>query len=87
MINHHSFIPSLLAPEHQSHWCRRAKADANLNQYKKDYIDTGSAKPLYDVMIYGFILAYALAWPTEYMHYKHEQARCTPREPLRAVSE
>jgi hypothetical protein len=27
-------------------------------------------------MIYGFILAYALAWPTEYMHYKHEQARC-----------
>ena len=40
-----------------------------------DYIDTGSAKPLYDVMIYGFILAYALAWPTEYAHYKHEQAR------------
>ena len=53
----------------------RAKAETNLNQYKVDYIDTGSPKPLYDVLIYGFILAYALAWPTEYAHYKHEQAR------------
>lgn len=46
-----------------------------MNQYKKDYIDTGSAKPLYDVLIYGFIGAYALAWPQEYAHYKHEQVR------------
>ena len=53
----------------------QAKAETNMNQYKKDYIDTGSPKPLYDVLIYGFILAYALAWPTEYAHYKHEQAR------------
>jgi hypothetical protein len=26
-----------------------------------------------DVVSYGFVLAYALAWPTEYAHYKHEQ--------------
>jgi len=45
-----------------------------------DYIDTGSPKPLYDVLIYGFILAYALAWPTEYAHYKHEQVRVPVRE-------
>ena len=51
----------------------RQKATVGLNQYKKDYIDTGSAKPLYDILIYGFIGAYALAWPQEYAHYKHEQ--------------
>ena len=46
-----------------------------MNQYKRDYIDTGSPKPLYDVLIYGFIGAYILAWPQEYAHYKHEQVR------------
>jgi hypothetical protein len=37
------------------------------------HIDTGSSKPFFDVVIYGFIGAYALAWPQEYAHYKHEQ--------------
>lgn len=41
--------------------------------FNLQHIDTGSAKPLFDVVGYGFLLAYALAWPTEYAHYKHEQ--------------
>lgn len=45
-----------------------------LNRYKKDYIDTGSAKPLFDVMIGLFFLSYAISWPGEYRHYKAEQA-------------
>lgn len=46
-----------------------------MNQYKKDYIDTGSPVPLYHVLVFGFIGAYALAWPQEYAHFKHEQVR------------
>lgn len=26
-----------------------------------------------DFCRYGFVFAYALAWPQEYAHYKHEQ--------------
>jgi hypothetical protein len=37
------------------------------------HIDTGSAKPLFDLITYGFVGAYALAWPTEYAHHKAEQ--------------
>lgn len=31
--------------------------------YKKKYIDTGSPRPLYELMIYGFFLSYAISWP------------------------
>lgn len=33
------------------------------DDYKQKYIDTGSIKPLFDVMIYGFFLSYAISWP------------------------
>lgn len=36
-------------------------------------IDTGSGKPLFDLLIYGFLFSYAYSWPREYAHYKHEQ--------------
>ena len=36
-------------------------------------IDTGSSKPLVDLVSYGFVFSYALSWPREYAHYKHEQ--------------
>jgi hypothetical protein len=39
----------------------------------QQHIDTGSAKPLFDLITYGFVGAYALAWPTEYAHHKAEQ--------------
>ena len=45
-------------------WCHNYKAKHN---------DSGSPKPLFDVLGYGFVFAYALAWPQEYAHYKHEQ--------------
>jgi len=61
------------ASEHLQPATLRHKAESGMNQYKRDYIDTGSPKPLYDVLIYGFIGAYILAWPQEYAHYKHEQ--------------
>eukprot|EP00887_Chlorella_sp_A99_P000420 scaffold13.g420.t1 len=44
-----------------------------LQNYKTQYIDTGSAKPLFDLCIYGFVFSYALSWPRKYAHYKHEQ--------------
>lgn len=31
--------------------------------YKRKYIDTGSPRPLYDVLIYGFFFSYLVAWP------------------------
>jgi hypothetical protein len=34
-----------------------------LDEYKTKYIDTGSAKPLTDVMIGLFFFSYAVAWP------------------------
>ena len=37
------------------------------------YIDTGSPKPLYDLLIYGFVFSYVISWPREYAHYMHEQ--------------
>ena len=37
------------------------------------YIDTGSAKPIFDVCIYGFIGSYIFSWPREYAHVKAEQ--------------
>jgi hypothetical protein len=32
-------------------------------EYKRKYIDTGSPRPLYDVLIYGFFFSYLVAWP------------------------
>eukprot|EP00884_Botryococcus_braunii_P000039 jgi/Botrbrau1/10035/Bobra.0012s0122.1 len=46
----------------------------NLTSYKEKYIDTGSPKPLFDVIIGLFIFSYIQAWPQEYRHYKAEQA-------------
>jgi hypothetical protein len=37
------------------------------------YFETGSPKPLFDLIIYGFFFSYAISWPKEYAHYKHEQ--------------
>lgn len=34
-----------------------------MDEYKKKYIDTGSLKPLTDVMIGLFFFSYAVAWP------------------------
>ena len=39
------------------------------------YIDTGSAKPLFDVCTYGFVGSYIFSWPREYAHVKAEQVR------------
>lgn len=39
------------------------------------WIDTGSSKPLIDLVSYGFVFSYAYSWPREYAHYKHEQVR------------
>lgn len=52
----------------------RTKAETGLNAYKKNYIDTGSAKPLYDVLIYGFFFSYLIAWPQVCDRYA---AQCT----------
>lgn len=43
--------------------------------YKRKYFDEGSIKPLQHMIIGTFLIAYAVAWPTEYRHYKHAQAR------------
>eukprot|EP00192_Tetraselmis_astigmatica_P014506 CAMPEP_0117647794 /NCGR_PEP_ID=MMETSP0804-20121206/38_1 /TAXON_ID=1074897 /ORGANISM="Tetraselmis astigmatica, Strain CCMP880" /LENGTH=156 /DNA_ID=CAMNT_0005453307 /DNA_START=80 /DNA_END=551 /DNA_ORIENTATION=+ len=56
----------------------RNQGTTKLMQYKVDHIDTGSAKPLKDVMVGVFCIAYVMAWPTEYAHWKHERdARLT----------
>ncbi|KAG0577313.1 hypothetical protein M758_5G140900 [Ceratodon purpureus] len=44
-----------------------------MNSYNEKYIKTGSIRPLNDVLIYVFILAYGVGWPTELRHMKHEQ--------------
>ncbi len=44
-----------------------------VHEYKVNHIDTGSSKPLKDVMISVFTIAYVMAWPTEYRHWKHER--------------
>jgi hypothetical protein len=42
-----------------------------VQDYKVAHIDTGSSKPLKDVMVSVFCVAYVMAWPTEYAHWKH----------------
>jgi hypothetical protein len=44
-----------------------------LADYKKAHIDTGSFTPMKHVLIGVFGLAYTVAWPQEYKHWKHEQ--------------
>ena len=44
-----------------------------LRDYKKAHIDTGSWTPLRHLMIGTFGIAYTVAWPQEYKHWKHEQ--------------
>jgi hypothetical protein len=39
--------------------------------YKRQYIDTSSSKPIVHFMTGIFVLSYTLAWPTEYAHWKH----------------
>ncbi len=41
--------------------------------YKKTYIDTGSSTPMRHLLVGVFGLAYTVAWPQEYKHWKHEQ--------------
>jgi hypothetical protein len=52
---------------------RRPPPAAKPPPLNTQHIDTGSAKPLFDLITYGFVGAYALAWPTEYAHHKAEQ--------------
>eukprot|EP00243_Klebsormidium_subtile_P005238 TRINITY_DN2073_c0_g2_i1.p1 TRINITY_DN2073_c0_g2~~TRINITY_DN2073_c0_g2_i1.p1 ORF type:complete len:102 (-),score=14.86 TRINITY_DN2073_c0_g2_i1:273-578(-) len=44
-----------------------------VENYRLKYIETDSIKPLNDVLIYGFIISYALAWPTEIKHIRHAE--------------
>ena len=63
-----SFLSSRLTRENASH-----HASKWLTDYKQ-HIDAGSFKPLRDMMVGTFCLAYVVAWPQEYKHYLHEQA-------------
>ncbi|GMH33801.1 hypothetical protein BSKO_01635 [Bryopsis sp. KO-2023] len=38
--------------------------------YKANYIDQGSSKPLKDVIFYGLIFSYVVSWPAQYAHHK-----------------
>jgi hypothetical protein len=51
----------------------RSGTHAWLARYKAAHIDTGSVKPLFDMMAVTFGIAYVVAWPQEYKHYLHEQ--------------
>lgn len=44
-----------------------------LYKYNEKYIQTGSIKPLHDVMLSVGILGYAIAWPTELRHLRHAE--------------
>ena len=62
-----SFLSSRVTTENVS-----SGASKWLAQYKQ-HIDAGSFKPLRDMMVGTFCLAYVVAWPQEYKHYLHEQ--------------
>lgn len=55
-----------------AHLRRRPRARTP-NLARPQHIDTGSSKPLTDLLGYGFVFSYAYSWPREYAHYKHEQ--------------
>lgn len=44
-----------------------------LYKYNEKYIQTGSIRPLNDVMISIGILSYAVGWPTELRHLRHAE--------------
>jgi hypothetical protein len=44
-----------------------------LYNYNEKYIQTGSMKPLTDVLITVFFIGYAVGWPTELRHLKHAE--------------
>jgi hypothetical protein len=44
-----------------------------LEKYNEKYIQTGSIRPLNDVMISVGILAYFVGWPTELRHLRHAE--------------
>ncbi|KAJ7513777.1 hypothetical protein O6H91_23G013800 [Diphasiastrum complanatum] len=44
-----------------------------LDNYNTKYVQTGSIKPLNDVLISVGILSYALSWPTEIRHLRHKE--------------
>lgn len=45
-----------------------------LQNYKVQYIDTGSPKPFFDTVAVLFFGSYALAWPQEIKHLRAEEA-------------
>jgi hypothetical protein len=44
-----------------------------LYQYNEKYVQTGSLKPLNDVLIEVFFLSYSVGWPIELRHLKHAE--------------
>jgi len=64
-----SFLSARLTRENLSN-----QTSTWLANYQK-HIDAGSFKPLRDMMVSTFCLAYVVAWPQEYKHYLHEQVR------------
>nr|PNR27471.1 hypothetical protein PHYPA_029623 [Physcomitrium patens] len=44
-----------------------------LYKYNEKYIQTGSIRPLMDVMLSVGFLSYAIAWPTEIRHLRHAE--------------
>lgn len=44
-----------------------------LYNYNEKYIQTGSIRPLTDVMISVGFLSYAVGWPTEIRHLRHAE--------------
>lgn len=46
----------------------KKEGDQFLTEYKAEYIDTGSAQPIFHMIGGIFIIGYITAWPTEYRH-------------------
>ena len=44
-----------------------------LYKYNEKYVQTGSIRPLTDVMLSIGFLSYATAWPTETRHLRHAE--------------
>lgn len=44
-----------------------------LYKYNEKYVQTGSIRPLTDVMLSIGFLSYAIAWPTEIRHLRHAE--------------
>ena len=65
-------VPSFLAT--RLTYTNLSTQTANWATNYKQHIDAGSFKPLRDMIVGTFCLAYVVAWPQEYKHYMHEQA-------------